>query len=489
MIDADHALRPAAFRNLPSQFYAEIPLSPVAAPAWVWRNTRLMAQWGLDPAAWSGDDALAMLAGNALPDNSPAIATAYAGHQYANWVPLLGDGRALLLGDIADGNGTLHEVQLKGSGPTPFSRMGDGRATLPAMLREVLVSEAMAGLGIPTTRSLAVVGTGEKIIRERFEDGAVLTRLARSHIRVGSFQFAASQDSENAQLVRALADHAIARLYPALTETPDPYGDFLDTVVLDQAELIARWMLIGFVHGVMNSDNMTISGETIDYGPCAFLDSFIPGKSFSSIDRGGRYAWSNQPTIGLWNLTRLAESLLPLLGSDETSQIERAKRALDRFVPTFEDAFAAGLHAKLGLVDGPQTAEFVQKTLAMMASERLDFTLFFRRLTQVAGGQDAVALLSLSPQSDVLKQWLSDWRNLAAISQESLAAMRAANPVIIARNHQVEKALQAANTGDLAPFERLVKALADPFTDRADIADLEVPPEPQEEVTQTFCGT
>jgi uncharacterized protein YdiU (UPF0061 family) len=419
---------------------------------------------------------------------------AYAGHQFGHFVPQLGDGRAILLGEVIDADGVRRDIQLKGSGPTPFSRRGDGRAALGPVLREYIVSEAMAALGIPSTRSLAAVITGENVMRETPLPGAVLTRVASSHIRVGTFQyFAARSDTEG---VRRLADHVIARHYPQVAGAERPYLALLSAVIARQAELVARWLLVGFIHGVMNTDNTSVSGETIDYGPCAFMDHYDPATVFSSIDEQGRYAYANQPRIALWNLTRLAECLLPLLSDDKDKAIEEAQAALGEFAETFASAYQAGLRKKIGLFtmrDGDEA--LVQDLLDAMAKNRADFTLTFRRLSDAAGDPAGDAeVRSLFADPAAYDEWAVRWRQRTSDEPQSpierRAAMRSVNPAFIPRNHRVEAVIEAAvNRDDFEPFETLLTVLSKPYQDQPDFAGYADPPEPHQRVLQTFCGT
>jgi uncharacterized protein YdiU (UPF0061 family) len=371
------------YAALPDDFFARVAPTPVAAPRLIKLNRPLAVHLGLDPDRLASSEGVEILAGKRVPDGADPIAMAYAGHQFGHFVPQLGDGRAILLGEVIDADGIRRDIQLKGSGPTPFSRRGDGRAALGPVLREYIVSEAMAALGIPTTRSLAAVITGESVRRETLLPGAVLTRIAASHIRVGTFQyFAARSDTEG---VRRLADHVIARHYPEAAKTPRPYHALLEGVIARQAELVARWLLIGFIHGVMNTDNSSISGETIDYGPCAFMDGYDPATVFSSIDEQGRYAYANQPRIALWNLTRLAECLLPLLSEDQDEAIAEAQAVLGGFAEVFDAAYQAGLRRKLGLFTArDDDRALAQDLLDAMAKNQADFTLTFRRLSDAA---------------------------------------------------------------------------------------------------------
>jgi uncharacterized protein YdiU (UPF0061 family) len=409
-------------------------------------------------------------------------------------VPQLGDGRAILLGEVIDRDGIRRDIQLKGSGPTPFSRRGDGRAALGPVLREYLLSEAMAALGLPTTRALAAVLSGETVVRETPLPGAVLTRVASSHVRIGTFQFfAARQDVEG---LRLLADYVIGRHYPRAAESDQPYRAFLDQVIAVQADLIARWLHIGFIHGVMNTDNMSVAGETIDYGPCAFMDAYDPARVFSSIDRQGRYAYGNQPRIGLWNLTRLAETLVPLLSEEEEKAVAEAIEALEAFSGKFEAAYHAGLRRKLGLrTEQEEDLALAGDLLNAMAENQADFTLTFRRLSDAAAGpegDEAVRNLFINPLA--YDAWATRWRERLSLEphggESRQAAMRAVNPAFIPRNHRVEAVIQAAvERGDFALFEELLTVLSNPYEDQPAFAHYSEPPEPHQRVYRTFCGT
>jgi uncharacterized protein YdiU (UPF0061 family) len=480
------------YARLPERFFARLAPTPVGAPRLLKLNTPLARALGIDPDWLGSPEGVQVLAGNRVPEGAEPLAQAYAGHQFGGFVPQLGDGRAVLLGEVVGQDGRRRDIQLKGAGRTPFSRGGDGRAAVGPVLREYLVSEAVAALGIPTTRTLAAVATGEVVRRETPLPGAVLARVGASHIRVGTFQFfAARQDVEG---VRALADHAIARHYPQAAQDAAPHRVFLEAVIAAQAELVARWMLVGFIHGVMNTDNCAISGETIDYGPCAFMDAFHPGTVFSSIDHGGRYAWGNQPRIAMWNLTRLAETLLPLLAEEEQAAIAMAQQALAGFGPRFEVAWTGGLLRKLGiLVPREEDGALAQALLEAMQESEADFTLTFRAMAEAESG-DAAALRALFREPAALDAWLPLWR--ARIGEEATtagqrrAAMRAANPAFIPRNHLVEQALAAAvEREDLGPFEELLAVLADPFEDQPGRERYALPPQPEERVLATFCGT
>ncbi len=473
------------YARLPDRFHARQAPAPVPDPQLVRVNADLAARLGIDADWLQSPDGIAALAGNTVPDGAEPLAQAYAGHQFGSFVPRLGDGRALLLGEVVDVDGVRRDIQLKGSGRTPFSRGGDGRAALGPVLREYIVSEAMAALGVPTTRALAAVATGERILRQEGAlRGGVFTRVAASHVRVGTFQYFRARNDVDA--LRQLADHVIARHYPHAADAANPYAALLDAVVTAQADLVAHWMSLGFVHGVMNTDNTAVSGETIDYGPCAFMDGFRWQQVFSSIDAGGRYAWGNQPDIALWNLTRFAEALLPLLAPGKDEALGVAESVLARYSDRFGQQYLSRFRAKLGVpVDTPP--ELIQACLTLLDAHQVDFTLFFRTLTRVAAGAGVEALAALVPDQAAFGQWLAAWR--ASYTPEHLASMRASNPVLIPRNHRVEQAIASAYAGDFAPFHRLVDALALPYEDRAECADLEDAPEPSERVTQTFCGT
>ncbi|MEO1491147.1 MAG: YdiU family protein [Pseudomonadota bacterium] len=473
-----------SYARLPERFYTRQPPTPVAAPALIKVNTGLADRLGIDPAEIETSEMIAALAGNGLPEGAEPLAQAYAGHQFGGWSPQLGDGRALLLGEIVAPDGARFDIQLKGSGPTPYSRRGDGRAPLGPVLREYIVSEAMAALGVPTTRSLAAVATGERVYREIIEPGAVLTRVASSHIRVGTFQFFAAREDEEA--LRLLADHAIARHYPEAAEDEDPYAALLTAVADRQARLIARWMSLGFIHGVMNTDNMTISGETIDYGPCAFMDAYHPARVFSSIDTGGRYAYGNQPRIAQWNLACLAQCLMPLMAGDDAAQLAAAQTAIDGFPEVYHKAWLDEFRAKTGLVADPedpdlaeQDSALLQKLLTAMAEAGADFTLTFRGLAD-----ETARDLFADPAG--FESWAKDWQARGGGYSPALANT---NPAIIPRNHRVEAAIAAALDGDFSLFEELLAATARPFDPSPQHTAYRDPPTTTEIVHQTFCGT
>ncbi len=456
------------YAQLPEHFFYRQAPTPVPNPQLIQVNLPLAQELGIDSDWIKSPEGLAMLSGNQLPASCDPLALAYAGHQFGGFVPRLGDGRALLLGELKG-----RDIQLKGSGRTPFSRGGDGKSALGPVLREYLVSEAMFALGVPTTRALAAVTTGERILRQEGEvSGGILTRVAASHIRVGTFQYFAAQDDQEA--VQILADYSIKRHYPKA----ESYLELLESVISAQALLIAHWMSLGFIHGVMNTDNFSISGETIDYGPCAFMDEFHPECVFSSIDRGSRYAWSKQAQIAHWNLTRFAETLLPLLAPTPDEAIPIAEEALKQFGPQFRSHYQTRFRAKLGLPHDAPPA-FIEETLGVLANQQLDFTLFFRELTKLAGDRETSFFNSL-------EEWVKKWRQL---SQPDLAEMQAHNPILIPRNHRIEEAIQAAERGDYTPFHRFSKAWQNPYSESPDSADLEKPPLPEEKVQQTFCGT
>lgn len=490
--------RPFPFDNsyarLPEGFFAIRPPTPVPAPRLIRFNHALADEIGLDVRG-QDDAALARIfAGNVLPDGAEPIAAAYAGHQFGHFVPQLGDGRAILLGEVVGPDGQRRDIQLKGSGRTPYSRGGDGRAPLGPVLREYLLSEAMHALGIPTTRALAAVATGDEVIRQTIQPGGVVTRVAASHVRVGTFQFFAARQHDAA--VKTLADHVIQRHYPNAATAGRPYLALLEAVCERQAALVARWLLVGFIHGVMNTDNMSIAGETIDFGPCAFMDGYDPATVFSSIDEFGRYAYGNQPRIAQWNLARLAECLLPLLDPEEERAIELANEAITGFWPVFQAAYLAGMRAKLGLEGAEEDdLELAKGLLDAMQAGSADFTLTFRRLADAAEGEAGEAdLRALFTEAAALDDWLPRWRARLARdprdSAERALAMRRVSPAMIPRNHLVEAALEAAvERDDLAPFERLHAALAQPFEERAENAALLAPPPPASETYRTFCGT
>ncbi len=468
-----------------------LPWPPVAVPVpeLVAFNREVAAAVSVDAAALAGEQGVAVLAGNTVPDGTETVAMAYAGHQFGSYSPRLGDGRALLLGEVVDSAGNRVDIHLKGSGRTPFSRGGDGKATVGPMLREYLMAEAMHALRVPTGRALAVVTTGEQIFRQKPEPGAVLARVAASHLRVGTFEYAVRL--EDRSVVKRLADYAIERHYPDLVGGPSPYVELLRSVVETQASLIARWMQVGFIHGVMNTDNMAISGETIDYGPCAFMDRYDQRTVYSSIDHQGRYAFGNQPTIAHWNLTRLAETLLPVMATDAgvepTSLIPAVSEVLDTFGERFRSTWADGMRAKLGLAEAAEGDDDLLRSLVEMLQEhRLDYTSFFRSLAGSLRGDAAVPTEATD--------WAASWRDRVVAegrdSREVASTMDAVNPIYIPRNHLVDEALAAAESGDMGPFDALLAVLADPFTERGGLDRYAEPaPEDFDRTFRTFCGT
>lgn len=448
-------------------------------------NDRLAGDLGLDPAWLRTPEGIGLLTGTRLPDGATPVAQAYAGHQFGGFSPRLGDGRALLVGELVDRDGTLRDLHLKGSGRTPFARGGDGLASVGPMLREYVVSEAMHALAVPTTRALAVTATGRSVRREEILPGAVLARVAGSHLRVGSFQYAAS--TGDVALLRRLADHAIARHHPAAARSERPYLALFDAVVAVQASLVARWMLVGFVHGVMNTDNMTVSGETIDYGPCAFLDAFDPKAVYSSIDHGGRYSYGSQPVAAEWNLARLAEALLPLLDEDQERAVALATDSLGAFRARYSAAWAAGMRAKLGLPAGLDSAvatTLVDELLVLAERSHVDHTSLYRSLASAARG-DTEAARGLFLDLPDFDDWCARWRATGPDPD----AMDRTNPLRIPRNHLVEEALDAAVSGDLAPFERLVDAVTSPFDERPGLERYAAPAPDDFGTYRTFCGT
>jgi uncharacterized protein YdiU (UPF0061 family) len=480
------------YSALPSRFYARVNPAPVADPQLVVFNTALASDLGLDADIIEGT-AAAMFSGNQLPEDADPIAMVYAGHQFGGFVPRLGDGRAILLGELKDRDGLLRDIQLKGAGLTPFSRNGDGRAVLGPMLREYLISESMYALRVPTTRSLAVVTTGERVYRSQALPGAVLTRVAASHIRVGTFQYFDARGDLDA--LKALLEYVIERHYPAARDAGSPALAIVQSVTQRQVALVADWILFGFIHGVMNTDNVAISGETIDYGPCAFMDHYEPATVFSSIDHNGRYAYANQPPIARWNLARFAETLLPLINPDMEKAIGLATEAVEPFIRQVDAHVLSGMRHKIGLsspMDGD--AELIQALLTSMQHAHADFTLTFRRLALVAGDPaEQPRLLELFSQTAEIEGWLQSWRQRLAHdpqnSSERAAAMRAANPAFIPRNHRVEAALIAAEGGDYDPFRKLLQILQRPYEDQPQMDEYAQPPAPSERVLQTFCGT
>lgn len=481
-----------SYVKLPQRFYAHVAPTPVAAPRLIAFNWKLADELGLGVGDTAPQTLADIFSGNVVPAGAEPVALAYAGHQFGNFVPQLGDGRAVLLGEVLDREDRRRDIQLKGSGPTPFSRRGDGRAALGPVLREYIVSEAMHALGIPATRALAAVTTGEPVMRDMVLPGAVLTRVASSHIRVGTFQYFAARGDEDG--VRILADHVIDRHYPQAREAENPYLAMLHGIASRQATLVAQWLCVGFVHGVMNTDNMAVSGETIDFGPCAFLDEYHAGKVFSSIDTMGRYAYGKQPSIAQWNLARLAECLLFLLDSDEEKAAGLANGVLDSFATLFQSAWLEGLRGKLGLTQAEDDdLPLVQDLLSQLQASEVDFTNAFRALSDAPAG-DSEPFRGQFIDLAAIDSWLERWRERLAREERDAqvvaAAMRSVNPAIIPRNHRIEEAIAAAvEDDDFSLFEQMVAATARPYDDRPEFALFTLPPMRHERVTRTFCGT
>ena len=485
---------PIAFDNsyikLPQRFYTKQSPVPVSNPALIAANHALSEYLGIDPLWLESDEGVNVIAGNELPNGSEPIATVYAGHQFGHWNPQLGDGRAVLLGEIVAKDGERYDIQLKGSGITPYSRNGDGRAPLGPIIREYIVSEAMAALGIPTSRTLAAVTTGDAVYRERRLDGGVLARVAKSHIRIGTMQYFASiEDTEGLKL---LVDHIIERHYPEVAASENPALTMFEQVMRRQAYLIAHWQGIGFIHGVMNTDNMLLSGETIDYGPCAFMDTFDSAALYSSIDQQGRYAYRNQPAIANWNLACLAQTLIPLFHVEEEKSVEIAQNSLSQFSEFYQQQYLEVFSHKLGLTTMQEGDEqLIQDFLELLQNQRCDFTLAFRRLSELPIGTSDIK--QLFDFTDNFNNWIKRWQ-LRCIeepisNEDRYQQMMATNPAFIPRNHLVEEAIQLAYAGDFTMFHRLNERLAKPFEYNADDQALATPPRPDQIVQQTFCGT
>ena len=480
---------------LPARFYAAQLPTQVAAPRLIRANRALAAQLGIEPAWLQTEDALQVLAGNRIAPGSTPIATVYAGHQFGGWNPQLGDGRAVLLGEVIGSDGRRYDIQLKGAGATPYSRGGDGRSPLGPVLREYIVSEAMAALGVPTTRSLAAVASGEKVFRDSILPGAVLTRVASSHIRIGTFQFFSARGDVEALI--ALADHVIARHYPAAAGADNPYLALLEAVIARQAHLIAQWQQLGFIHGVMNTDNMLVAGETIDYGPCAFMDAYRADKVFSSIDRQGRYAYRNQPPIAQWNLSWFAQALIPLLDADADTALQMAQTAIDGFAAQFQQAYIEIMLKKLGLTQaGVENIALIEELLQLMSAAGADYTLTFRLLAERMhpAWADAPGVHDIFEMPHGLAPWISRWR--AQLARESTDTdgqrqmMLAVNPAFIPRNHLIEEAIDAATLeNDFQPFQQLVDVLEKPYAYAANSSRYALSPTPAQIVSKTFCGT
>jgi len=484
-----------SYARLPDVFHARMQPVPVSGPSLIRLNEALAESLGLDPAALASNEGLQALAGNRPAAGADPLAMAYAGHQFGNFVPQLGDGRALLLGEVVDRAGVRRDIHLKGSGATPFSRGGDGRSSIGPVVREYLACEAMAALGIPTTRALAAISTGETVLRRGPEPGGILVRVARSHVRVGTFEYFARRG--DVESVRRLADYVIDRHYPELADSDRRYQGLFEAVIERTAELVARWMLVGFIHGVMNTDNTSLVGETIDYGPFGFIDEFDPTTCYSSIDHGGRYAWNQQPAIAQWNLARLGECLLGFFADQQEPAVEQANALLERFPGRYQQHFNAGLAAKLGLAEARDgDAELGVDLLERMHANRADLTLTFRGISHLdaddTGADGPVRELFDNPEA--FDEWAARWRERLAGEQRAhsdrKAAMQQVNPAFILRNHLAQQAVDAAIEDlDFAPMHRLHEVLARPFDDQPEHAEYARPPRPEERVTETFCGT
>lgn len=484
-----------SYARLSDSFYALVPPTPSMSPELIQFNQALAESLGLDFSTLSSEDMALIFGGNTIPEDAEPLAMAYAGHQFGNLNPQLGDGRAVLLGETIGKDGLRYDIQLKGPGRTPFSRSGDGRAALGPILREYLLSEAMAVLNVPTTRALAAVTSGEFILRERMVPGAIITRVSRSFVRVGTFQFFAIRD--NPEALKELADYVIARNYPELEGHDAPYLALLNAVIKRQASLIARWMQLGFIHGVMNTDNMSIAGETIDYGPCAFIDDYHPEKVFSSIDREGRYAYQNQPAAGHWDLCRLAEALMPLLHEDREEAAKLAQTAINEFPPLYTAYWLTGMCHKLGLTavqDGDK--ELVEDLLNRMARNKADFTLTFRHLSDALSNSNErdQPIRDLFTNTADFDGWAVKWRERlmqeTRNNTERQQAMYAVNPLYIPRNHLVEAVIRAAEDNqDFGPFYELLAVLEQPYAQQDNREQYALPPKPGQEVLRTFCGT
>jgi protein adenylyltransferase len=472
-----------SFAALPEQFYTRQPADPAPAPAWIMANNALAQQLGIDPGFLNSEAGLDMVSGRRMPDGADPLAMVYAGHQFGGWSARLGDGRALLLGEVSG-----FDIQLKGSGRTPYSRGGDGKSAVGPVIREYLVSEAMHALGVPTTRALAAVTTGETVFRDTALPGAIFTRVASSHIRVGTFQFFYANNDTAA--LKVLAEYVIDRHYPEARKTDNPVRMLYAGIIKQQAKLIALWMKFGFIHGVMNTDNCQLAGETIDYGPCAFMDDFDPGKVFSSIDQQGRYAWGRQPHMAHWNLMRLGEALSPIWGGGDDA-VKGIEAELSNFEISFNQYFLSYFANKLGLNRPNKT--FLEKTLQALTSHKIDFTLFFSYLRRLDQDGYMDKFTDLFTQDSAANTWLSHWRETRTedgiSTLESQNLMNAANPIYIPRNHRVEQAIEAGQTGDYDPMRRLNGILENPFQQQDGAEPFEDAPTPQELVHQTFCGT
>ncbi|MDX1537898.1 protein adenylyltransferase SelO [Arsukibacterium sp.] len=478
-----------SYQQLPEILFAKCQPTAVAAPEWLAFNHSLADELGIPAQYHASEAGLKLFSGNDLPEWCQPIAQAYAGHQFANYVPRLGDGRALLLAEVISNNGQRYDLQLKGAGPTPFSRGGDGRSPLGPVIREYLLSEAMHALGVPTTRALAAVSTGESVYRDEPQPGAILCRVAKSHIRIGTFQYVAALNDR--QLLMEFTDYVINRHYPQCQSQPQPYLALLAAVIAAQAATVAHWMSLGFIHGVMNTDNMTISGETIDYGPCAFMEAYDEKAVFSAIDRRGRYAYGNQPAIALWNLTRLAEALLPLLHSDQQQAIALATSALEEFSSLYQHNYRQKMATKLGITaPAPEDDPLIARLLQLLQQDQVDFSLFFRQLSQ----QDPATAAELFNDKRNWQSWLNSWQvrtsEQSLTSEQRIIVMQQANPALIPRNHLVQRAItEATGHGDLSFFNELKNAWQHPFVSKPEYQPLTRPATAAERVNRTFCGT
>lgn len=488
-----------SYAALPEKFFSRLDPVHVATPRLIKFNERLASDLGLERGSLDDAALAAIFSGNVIPEGADPIALAYAGHQFGQFVPQLGDGRAILLGEVIDRSGRRRDVQFKGSGRTPYSRGGDGRAALGPVLREYLVSESMNALGIASTRSLAAVTTGEEVIRGMRLPGAIVTRVAASHVRVGTFEYFGARGDRDS--VKILADYVIDRHYPQLKSAPQPYLELLRTVAQRQAALVASWMQVGFIHGVMNTDNTSISGETIDFGPCAFMDAYDPAAVFSSIDAGGRYAYSNQPAAAQWNLARFAETLLSLIDADANRAVEAATEVISAFPQRFEEYWLSGMRSKLGLsAEESGDVDLIRAWLGVMHRNECDFTVTFRALCEaaavapVAGAADGSKIRTLFARPEEYDAWALDWRSRLTREPRNVGeiarAMRGVNPAFIPRNHRVEQLIAAAVDGeDFAPFEQMLQVLSRPYEDQPGFERYADPPQPSERVLRTFCGT
>ncbi len=481
-----------SYSRLPGQFYTRQNPVPVSAPSLIRINHTLAEELNIDPIWLESEEGISTVTGNKIPIGGDPIATVYAGHQFGGWSPQLGDGRAILLGEVLNKQNQRYDFQLKGSGPTPYSRGGDGRAAIGPILREYIVSEAMAAFHIPTTRILAAAATGDHVYRQNILPGAILVRIAKSHIRIGTFEFFSSRNDQES--LRLLADHVIQRHYPEAAKQENPVLAMLDAVIENQAHLIASWQQIGFIHGVMNTDNILLSGETVDYGPCAFMDEYHPETVFSSIDRNGRYAYDNQPTIGRWNLIQLAQVLIPLLDKDTEKARELAQRSINKYMILLMKSYQNDMALKLGICNAiPDDIKLIKDLLDVMAEDKMDYTLTFRYLSDLAGDDARNGVGDLVTLSEKFNFWLERWQKRllldARTSIQRQARMYAKNPVFIPRNHLIEEAIQAAEDGNLNPFHQLVDIFTHPFEYKVELKKYALAPRPEQVVKETFCGT